>query len=167
MLNIPTPTRLREPVKIPEKEKIEKTLVFINNVLQDDPESDEKINDKIKFDIDTKEIPWWTIIMLQWKKDINVLKDRMYNDMQKYPEIKKRFLAYFIDEATLEWFDVQISQTGYSDIVIDDIKYLILPYKFEKKLLQSPNIHYTTIEKNLEITKDNIKKIFDEPNNEI
>lgn len=162
-LNIPMPDKPREPVKLPEKEKFEMTLVFINNVLQDNPELDAKIKNKIRDKIDAKEKLWWIIVMFPWEKDINVLKARMDNEMKKYPETRNWFLAYFIAEPTLEWFEVTVSDSNY-DYIVDGLKYSISPYKFEKKLISSSLSENCSevVEKTIHNTKDSLWEVFND-----
>ena len=136
-LNLPEPEQLIEPMKPTEKEKIEPTLIFLNNIPEEVKKQRDKIIAKIKKKIEAKEFPTWTIIIFPGKKDINVLKERMESEMKNYHEAKKWFLAYFIEEPTLEWFRVSATNSAQYDIIVDNIKYEINPYKFEKKLVDN------------------------------
>lgn len=139
-INIPTTNNPVELDKLRELEKIKTTLVFINNILQDDPEIEKNTRWRIKYTIEAKEIPWWVIVLIPWKKNIKNLKTWMDNEMSKYPEAENWFLAYFIDEPTLEWYEVLISDHDDCDHIVDGVKYVISPYKFEKKLIISSTL---------------------------
>lgn len=71
------------------------------------------------------------IVRLSWEKDKWAVIKRMEDHMGAFPETKEGFLVYYNDAT---WFKVKRYDGEFdSDIVIDGIKYDIIPYEFSKK----------------------------------
>ena len=71
------------------------------------------------------------IVRLSWENDKETVINRMKNHMEAFPETKDGFLVYFNDTT---WFRVTRYDWKWdSDMIIDGIKYDIIPYEFNKE----------------------------------
>jgi len=139
-------TRIKRPIEVPNQREREmnpnfdginqKLIELLTQKPEEQPEEPETPLPRPKIAISPEDPGDGgdpdIIVRLSWENDKETVINRMKNHMEAFPETKEGFLVYY--NYTNNWFKVEIYNGKWdSDIIIDGIKYDIIPYEFSEE----------------------------------